>query len=504
MVEIKDIVDRESLEAWLKTQPRRTSELISHRAAMRVLPVFWNWALSQKNKEEIDNCLLWTFWLSVVSEVIAYYPSPEIKMNLRSSADIALQSMPEGAGNAVAPAKFAIGSTGNAATYSSDFSIANGAAIGAKAVGYAASAAGVGFWSEIRTDCEVVNQRQESLRQKLWRNPSIIIQRHWLNQKNLLLIREADWGFLVRWYDAELDGETIGWKTLEFIAGFSVDDWMLGVKHISRLISDFENKVKKVNPDDLERLAEDRMLAATPLAEKVELNPETRRLRVVPERMSQKALYNIILEKIRDGMADLRDSSEFDNALSALAPVFEKVLDRTFEKYLSSPQRVHDDFIKAKRRIQKLLDIGEVAPNDEVIELVEDLDSGAAHIRANMPQVRESAAALAALRIAEASDADIEGLRAGAEAIADLSEPEMAAQMREDAAEIVASRDVPLGAPKVLVPDVTYRLAYRVVASKRILTRENVLKAGVVATGAFTGGQMISEAVKILLRLLGF
>jgi hypothetical protein len=220
--------------------------------------------------------------------------------------------------------------------------------------------------------------------------------------------------------------------------------------------------------------------------------------------MSQKALYSNILEKIRDGMADLRDSPQFDNALSALKPVFETVLDRTFDKYLSSPQRVHDDFVKAKRRIQKFLDVGEVAPNDEVVELVEDLDSGAAHIRANMPQVRESMAALAALRIAEASDADVEGIRAGAEAIAEMSEPEMAEEMRDDAAEIVASRDVPMGAPNVLMPEETYRLAHRTVESKRIFTKENALKVEATTKRAYSGGKIIAEAVQILLRLLGY
>ncbi len=333
-----------------------------------------------------------------------------------------------------------------------------------------------------------MNNDKSLSEKKLWAEEASPLSKVWIETKEALNNNEVDWSFWVGWYDSILAGRAPSSEMLFEILLIPPEDWRKDASHINELIAEIE---------------EEFLLASTPVAEKIELNSKTQRLRIVPERMSQRALYSNLLEVIQDGMADLRDSPQFDNALSALGPVFEKVLDRTFDKYLSSPQRVHDDFVKAKRRIQKLLDVGELAPNDEVVEFVDDLDAGAAHIRANMPQVRVSMAALAALRIAEASDADIEGIRAGAEAIAAQSEPEMAEEMRNDAAELVASRDVPLGAPKLLAPDVAYRLGHRIVESKQVLTKANVIKAGGVSTATFTGSQMIFEAVRAILRLFG-
>ena len=427
-------------------------------------------------------------WPNFCTGVVAYCTKDQIDGSLSGSlraGSLAADAASDSSDAAYANAADAASAAADAAS-----GLSNSASDAAYATVFAESFANADIWENTRCDCESYAHGKDLSHEPLWRNQENPLADYAVHLMDRMTKIDKKWQFWIRWYEAALIGEPLNCKMLKRIALIPAKDWEQRSAHVNKLIAEIE---------------EDFLLAATPIAEKVELNPETNRLRIVPERMSQKALYSNILEKIRDGMADLRDSPQFDNALSALGPVFEKLLDRTFDKYLSSPQRVHDDFVKAKRRIEKLLEVGEVAPNDEVIELVEDLDSGAAHIRANMPQVRESMAALAALRIAEASDADVEGIRAGAEAIAGLSEPEMAAEMREDAAEIVASRNVPLGAPKVLAPEETYRLAPRMVQGKRILTKENLVKVVGGVRAGFGDAQIvmaIPHAVEILLRLL--
>lgn len=275
---------------------------------------------------------------------------------------------------------------------------------------------------------------------------------------------------------------------LEEIALLPSEDWDKGAAHINPMIAEIRKKYLR---------------NATPLAERMEWNPETERLRIVPEPMSQKSLFNDVLETVRDGMSDLRENGRFSNAHSALAPVFDKILDRTFEKYISSPQRVHNDFLKAKRRIQRLIDDDELAADDEVTEFVTDLDEGAAHIRANMPKVKANMAKLAALRISEASQEDIDAINRGAEQLAEHSEPEMAGELLEDAQEIMsATREIPAsGAPLVLDPNRTYRLANRLPEGNRILITK---KAFGGAVAGYSGASLVTAAIETITRLLGF
>ncbi|MBL1434673.1 MAG: hypothetical protein COB08_000530 [Rhodobacteraceae bacterium] len=505
MVEIADIRDRESVRVWLKGRSREEAVAIAHRAAMRVLPVYLKWVLSEKEARAGDLTAIPVLWSSLISGVVGNCPTQEISRIATSAAANAANAAISSAtiANAAVTAANAastIANAANAATTTiatSSASIANAAnaanaATANATIVNAAAAAIADGWLLLRGDFAAILTGEALKNTALWGGEGSPMAAQWTETKELMAQDAEDWSFWIKWYEAALSGIPAPCALLVEIAKIDPTDWEQGPAHVNGLIAGIE---------------EDFLLTSTPVAEKIELSSETERLRITPERMSQKVLYSNLLEVIQDGMADLRDNPQFDNALSALGPVFETILDRTFGKYLSSPQRVHDDFVKAKRRIRKLLDVGELAPNDEVLEFVDDLDAGAAHIRANMPQVRDSMAALAALRIAEASDADIAGIRAGAEAIAAQSEPEMAEEMREDAAELLASRDVSLGAPKLLAPDVAYRLAHRVVESKRILTAANVIKVVKGVRAGFGDTQIVMAipfAVEILIRLLRF
>ena len=489
MVEVTDINDEASFDEWIMERPQYELDAVVNRAALRVLPTFLYWFFVETEKDQSVTRPISVLWQSLFSYAISNcssrkYPTPLPDIGYTTKQKEIKLSEP--------PGLWSVDPTEEAAQYSSSAAfVSRSLPIDISYPQLAIeSAMDMDMWAYVQSDCKDLDKGILLNRKRLWGGSSNPLLGMWAITKAQLQEVEEDWSFWVRWYDSVLAGQPLSCDMLFEILRVPSEDWRKESTHVNGLIAAIE---------------EEFLSKSTPQAERVELNPETSRFRVVPERMSQKALYSNILETIIDGMSDLRSNPAFDNALSAISPVFETILDRTFTKYSESPQRVHDDFIKARKRIQKLVDVGELSPNDEVLEFIEDLDRSAAHIRANMPQVRESMAALANLRLAEASEEQLEAIDAGVEAFADISEPELAEQIREDSMSLLnASRDIPAGAPPVQAPDEAARLASRMIAGKRILTSKNALEAAGGLGVGYRGAQIIAEAVRNLLQILGF
>jgi hypothetical protein len=79
MRKIADIQDTNSLEAWLEGQPREVAVWIASRAAVRVLPVFWEAVLTEDWAREGDLTALPVLRSVLISSVAVAGPTEEIR-----------------------------------------------------------------------------------------------------------------------------------------------------------------------------------------------------------------------------------------------------------------------------------------------------------------------------------------------------------------------------------------------------------------------------------------
>ncbi|MGH1416684.1 MAG: hypothetical protein ACRBB0_24560, partial [Pelagimonas sp.] len=88
MVEIKDINDPESLEAWLNALPQETEEeqararriavTLAFRTTARVMPIWWNWTLTSDRARKGDLTALPILRSLLISSVAALVPTEDI------------------------------------------------------------------------------------------------------------------------------------------------------------------------------------------------------------------------------------------------------------------------------------------------------------------------------------------------------------------------------------------------------------------------------------------
>ncbi|WP_297768388.1 hypothetical protein, partial [uncultured Roseovarius sp.] len=121
MSESVDIKDRESLEAWLKDQPRESAVWIAFRAAARVLPVWWDAVLTEEWARERDLTAL-LLRSVLISSVAAVVPTDDIRANV--AANNAAHFNARGFANAA-------GFAANAATAAANANAANAASLAA-------------------------------------------------------------------------------------------------------------------------------------------------------------------------------------------------------------------------------------------------------------------------------------------------------------------------------------------------------------------------------------
>ncbi len=263
MVEIKDIKDAESLRLWLSGPQQKNAVAITHRVAMRILPIYLEKVIPHYAEETGDLTATPVLWASLISGVMAFCPTTvyveEIKHRAQKSF-IAVEAIVKLSNDAVAFAK----SNPTSATFNYDLpasiSLVASAASISSFIGFKSSfsffSLDIHFndivndtWNYVRADCVTLDSGDSIARMPLWTEGQNPLAEHWVNVKALMKASPKDWSFWIKWYEAALNGEPLNCKMLERIALIPSDDWEQGPKHVNGLIAAIEAEFERVEPE---------------------------------------------------------------------------------------------------------------------------------------------------------------------------------------------------------------------------------------------------------------
>ncbi|MEI4231313.1 hypothetical protein [Roseovarius sp. D22-M7] len=270
MVEIPDIKDRYSLEAWLEGQPPEVSVWIASRAAARALPVWWYAVLTERWARDRDLTALPALHNVSISSVAAVMPTDEIRFaaNAARAAAKAARAVSSAYAADAANAARAAANAGRAAAYPADAAntvraVATYAADAVDAVrNVLARAADQTVWRDTRTDAEQVSEGRLRDALPLWPGGQNPFQKKWSQIKAQVAASPdaGDWQFWIDWYDAQLAGRTMlpdparTWDMLEQIALIKPATWDAGPEVVNPRIREIWESYRGKVPRELEIL----------------------------------------------------------------------------------------------------------------------------------------------------------------------------------------------------------------------------------------------------------
>jgi hypothetical protein len=454
MVEISDIVDRESLEDWLFEQPeaQAVSFQIAHRAAMRVLPLVWAWF--EGATREPDLTALPVLRACLTSGVVCYAGTPEVEAVADSAARSAQQSAP-------APADFAAGSAAGTAALSA-----------AHSAGYAA------VWASIRADGTAWLQDRHLQAVGIWTTENPDATQTWQALKSDLQSRsqgseatargapDIDRSFWIDWYERALNGTENRWDMLTEIALIDDEDWRSDPADVM---------------DQIYSIQEKYATAATPYGEHLDVNPETSKVRSTPLSQLPQTQSADIGDRLQDALAIIPVDDPAANAqYASLAPDIAYLRDGA-GKYLSRPTRLYDVIVAVTKRLEHRITVGDCPTPDqdvligafrsEMLAVMDDLRNFDPEVR-NVVETRQIGKADAA------TPQDTETLANAATDLVLASEGDLEEGWRDDAA---ALRD------PMATPEETRQAVFRI--SSRIIR--------VIGLCYDTGRKGLSEAADV-------
>ena len=231
MVEIADIKDRDSLKEWLEDRSREECIQIATRAALRVLPLFWEWSLTESAQKHritalpVLRCLL-----------ISRLAGKGID-DTQADANVAA-----GAGADPSVVYEEIAHLAAIAAYTSariNLYAVDAAKEAVTAVNVAATAAGkeANIIGLTKIDCKALIDSEIKLEGlPLWHELENPLQSIWQAVKTEGAEQPGIWAYWVQWYEDILAGNTPNWPLEQSIALIDNEFWRDGPEAVAEEI----------------------------------------------------------------------------------------------------------------------------------------------------------------------------------------------------------------------------------------------------------------------------
>lgn len=409
-----DFSDSEAVAAWLREQPREVSVTLAARAALRALPLALN-VYGNIPAPSRDVILpLFRANLSSWLAVAGFNHSND----LRSAAAYAYFDDAGTDAYAYAAATHAAA----ACAYSDDANNYAAASYAYAAAAYANDrfANAAAYANAAYSDADAISSGDAAetvARLPLWHEPPTSgALENWANSRKKLIERSEGWEVWTDWYEARLRG----------------DPFDLALEEARVLIPDarWQQGPKAVNAEIARLIVEH--AAKRPSGERLDISPDTGRVRAEPALVEQPPVYVNARDKVADALEDFRDSRVANRAYG-LNPVVRRI-ERAVTRYSDNPLRLHDDFEDCAREIARAVDADPDIDEAPVRALRDACGVGAIDLRNSVPEVAACHADRRTRLTRQPSARSASAATRLLQEVGEALEPELKDEMAEDAA----------------------------------------------------------------------
>ncbi|AUR04379.1 hypothetical protein PhaeoP72_02421 [Phaeobacter inhibens] len=305
-------------------------------------------------------------------------------------------------------------------------------------------------------------------------------------------LSDPKWQFWRQWYQGVLAGKPLDWELQKRIA----------------LIDDEVWNTPEAVADEIERIEAEFLAEKLPMAETIELNPETGKFRAVPIPVENASYMSALLTQIGDALEDCLGGH---NGLSDRSGDVKK-LNRVLTKYRDDPQNAELTLTTVAGSLRRqLIETRELPPNEDNHALLHTVEEGVRGIRANHPEVAANRDHLAQQAFKALAPEDKQVLEEALPMLTAISEPELAEEFAQDIPELINDALLPLpdGAPPLPGADAATRVFSR--SSKMVPLWEKlnaahdgkVHRIATMGLAAYAVSELLFKMVSLGLRLLG-
>lgn len=257
------------------------------------------------------------------------------------------------------------------------------------------------------------------------------------------------------WYQGFLDGKPLDWELQRRVALIDDAIWEAGPEAVA---------------NEIERIQAEMLVEKLPMAERIEVNPETGKFRAIAIPVDNATSLSALLSQIEDALEDCLGGH---NGLAERSSTVKK-LNRVLTKYKDDPQNEELTLTRVAGSLRSQLhETRELPDNEDNLALLGAVEEGVRGIRANHPEVAKNREQLAQQALQALTPEDKELLSQALPVLAEISEPELADDFEADIPELINDTLLPLpdGAPPLLGTDATTRIFSRI--SKLALLIQN-------------------------------